>query len=68
MNYGWLSITLKKNTFEQPIPGGNKRHIMINQLIYGKWVTVLEGSLAQSVWISIRRKGVTQPVKDLAGS
>lgn len=51
MNYGWLSITLKKNTFEQPIPGENKRHIMIKQLIYGEWVTVLEGSLAQSVWI-----------------
>ena len=38
--------TLKKNTFEQPILGENKRHIMINQLIYGKWVTVFEGSLA----------------------
>lgn len=50
MNYGWLSITLKKNTFEQPIPGENKRHIMINQLIYGKWVTVFEGSLSHWVF------------------
>ena len=46
MIYGCLSIPLKKNTFEQPIPGVNKRYTMINQLIYGKWVTVLEGSFA----------------------
>lgn len=67
MNYGWLSITLKKNTFEQPIPGENKRHIMINQLIYGKWVTVFEEAFRTECLDFHQKEGCDSASQELQG-